>query len=120
MSRDPHDPFRLLDPPPGGAERLSRRFDERAPRRPGALPVLAVTATLLAVAVLVAWLAPGRNAEDPPVESTTEVLDAPQFDRLLGRPFQAQLSVTLNERAASVQRIETPNDNIRIYRVAAP
>ena len=125
MSTD--DMFAQLEPPPGGAERFARRLDEAAAharhvderRRKLAVAGAAAAAILLVVALAV-LRAPG-DAPPPPVADsvpTPEIYDSPAFDRLLGRPLQAeQLTATVNEEAKAVTELESQNPNVRIYRI---
>ena len=118
MSTDRHGLFKQLDPPPGGAEQLRKRLDAAgrespAPRWPRAA---AISAAVLIVAAAVGLLLDaGPDAEHEP-EHTASLYDAPQFDRLLGRPLEhAAPSVTLNDRTAKVEEIGSASENVRIY-----
>jgi len=51
-------------------------------------------------------------------ERTAAIYNAPEFDRLLGRPPQpTALTVMRNEQAATVVEIQTANERVRIYRI---
>ncbi|HJR70489.1 MAG TPA: hypothetical protein VKA43_10650 [Gammaproteobacteria bacterium] len=122
MNDERHGLFTELTPPPGGAERFAKRLDETAqsadaPRRRGfAFAAAACAAAALVLAVML-LREPGDSAS-PPVAAATEIYDAPEFDRLLGRPSQpAEFTVTLGERTASVVEVETTNEKVRIYEI---
>jgi hypothetical protein len=60
------------------------------------------------------------NEVSPPLASApaVEIYDAPELDRLLGRPARSmELVVTVNAEAATVTEVATANDKVRIYRV---
>jgi hypothetical protein len=114
--------FRVLEPPPGGAERFARRLDEIAAERPSPR-ALALAAAVAGIALVAAILL-SRPPSDAPqllVRETTppvDVYNSPEFDRLLGRPRQpAELMVTVNTRPATVTELETTNQKIRIYQI---
>ena len=63
---------------------------------------------------------PNDSASSPVADSerAAAIYDAPEFDRLLGRPPRpTELTVTLNEQAASVAESEMANEKVRIYRI---
>jgi hypothetical protein len=114
--------FRQLEPPRGGAERFVRRLDEAAasPARARWLPLaLAGAASAAAVALVVAVVLlrePGDAAL--PVADASEIYESPEFDRLLGRPLQAeQLTAVVNKQTASVTELESQNEKVRIYQI---
>lgn len=114
--------FKQLEPPPGGAERFARRLDEAAagaPRwRPFALAGAAAAALVVAVAVVLLREPSGTVAPVADSPSTPEIYNSPAFDRLLGRPFQAEeLTATRNEQTASVTELESHNEKVRIYQL---
>jgi hypothetical protein len=72
------------------------------------------------VATVILLREPNDSASLPVADSqlTADIYDAPEFDRLLGRPRQtAEVTVTLNEQTASVAEIETANEKVRIYQI---
>ena len=119
--------FGKLEPPRGGAERFARRLDEAAAHarvvdarwRRFALAGTVAAAVLLVVAVTV--LRSPSDAPQPPLADSVplpQIYDSPAFDRLLGRPLQAeQLTATVNQQAAAVTELESQNPNVRIYRI---
>lgn len=122
MSNERHGLFAELEPPPGGAERFAQRLDETAPAADGprwrglALAGAACAAAALVVAVVL-LREPGDSAS-PGVAAAPEIYNAPEFDRLLGRPSQpAEFTVMLGERTASVVEVETANEKVRIYEI---
>jgi hypothetical protein len=121
------DLFEQLELPPGGAERFAQRLDEAGAharhvelrRRKFALAGAAAAAILLVVAFAV--LRAPSDAPPPSVAGSVpvpEIYDSPAFDRLLGRPLQAeQLTATVNEEAKAVTELESQNPTVRIYRI---
>jgi len=116
--------FKQLEPPPGGAERFARRLDEIAAERPSPRArVLAIAAAVAGVAVVTAVLLLRHPGDAPPVTIANErpavdVYNAPELDRLLGRPSQpAELMVMVNMETASVTPIQTSNEKVRIYQI---
>jgi hypothetical protein len=122
MNNERHGLFAELTPPPGGAERFAQRLDETAPaadgpRWRGFALAGAVGAAVALVVAVVLLRQPGDSAS-PPVAAAPEIYDAPEFDRLLGRPAQpTEFTVRLDERAASIVEVETTNEKIRIYEI---
>jgi hypothetical protein len=115
--------FKELEPPPGGAGAFARRLDEIAAERPAPrVRVLSAAAAIAALAVVTAVLlhqpdegAPARVADAPPA---VDIYNAPELDRLLGRPSPpAELMVTVNMETANVTEIETTNEKVRIYQI---
>jgi hypothetical protein len=122
MNSERHGLFAELTPPPGGAERFAQRLDETAPAADGprwrglALAGAAFAAVALLVAIVL--LREPGDSTSPPVAAAPEIYNAPEFDRLLGRPSQpAEFTVTLGERTASVVAVETTNEKVRIYEI---
>ena len=137
------DLFQQLEPPAGGAESLQRRLGERASAPMSALPSApwrlagAAAALLLFVLVLInsPWdtqeIAPGFEtalesdpdsaADSAPdaaldVASTVPILEASEFDRLLGREFEPyELTVRIGGQEASMIELASSNPKIRIY-----
>jgi hypothetical protein len=57
---------------------------------------------------------PRDAATDAPL--SVDVYNAPEFDRLLGRPAQAaELTATVNDQMVTVTEVATQNANVRIY-----
>jgi hypothetical protein len=107
--------FKPLEPPPGGVERFRERLDAAAERPRGPSWRLAVAAA--AAAVLVATLVFFVNA-DRNVGAENRVADAPEFDRLLGRPAAlAEPAVTLNDEMVTLAAVQSENPKIRIYQI---
>lgn len=118
MSDERQGLFAELTPPPGGAERLAERFDTDAPRRRGLALGGAGAAVAVAFVATVLMLRGPNDTESTAVAPAPDIYDAPEFDRLLGRPARpAELSVTLDERSAAVVEVETTNEKIRIYQL---
>lgn len=126
MTADVRDPFRELEPPPGGAERFGRRLAHAArPARRGPgmrsapAAALAVAGTLAVAVAMLAWLVDApREGGAPAVPTVRDVYEARAFDRLLGRSHDGPgLAVTIDDEAASVAEVESANDKIRIYQL---
>ena len=119
MNNERHGLFADLTPPPGGAERFAKRLDEtahaEAPRwRRFAFAGAACAAVALVVAVVL--LREPSDSASSTVAAAPVIYDAPEFDRLLGRPSRpTELMVTRNAQAAVVAQVETTNEKIRIY-----
>jgi hypothetical protein len=122
MNSERHGLFADLDPPPGGVGRFAQRLHgaaqaAEAPRRRGfAFAAAACAAVALVVAVVL--LRELGDSASPPVTAAPEIYDAPEFDRLLGRPAQpTEFTVRLDERTASIVEVETTNEKVRIYEI---
>jgi hypothetical protein len=106
--------FAILEPPPGGAARMRERLLGDAPgvaRWPAA-----AVAGLASVAVLCALLVyvPAQRGE----RADTALLEAPEFDRLLGRiPAVSPLSVDVNEQMVRAEPVQSSDPLVRIYRL---
>lgn len=114
--------FAELEPPRGGAERFTKRLDDTAlaadvPRWRGLALAGAVCAAVALMVSVVLMRGPSDSASSP-VAAAPDIYDAPEFDRLLGRPAQpTAFAVTVDERTASVVEVETMNERIRIYEI---
>jgi hypothetical protein len=123
------NPFRQLEPPPGGAERFAQRLDDAAAAaaaapagapswRPFAVAGAAAAAAALVVAVVLLREPRGPMAPVADSPPAPEIYNSPAFDRLLGRPLQAEeLTAVVNKQAASVTELESHNEKVRIYQV---
>jgi hypothetical protein len=116
--------FKELDPPPGGAERFARRLDEIAAERPlSRTRLLAMVASVAAVALVTALLLLQPASDAPPASVANapppvDVYNAPELDRLLGRAAApAELLVTVNMETVAITEIETTNKRVRIYQI---
>jgi hypothetical protein len=140
-------PFRLLEPPPGGPERLRPRLASSAESRAPtylrlAAGVSAVVLVLVGIVVLSSDPTGSRRggadsarpdseaAADSPVRGPAgadvsapatdgpSLATAPAFDRLLGRPLQpSRPTVTLDDRTARLAEVESTNANVRIFEI---
>lgn len=117
MNLDERDLFTELEPPPGGVERFRRRLEENgepAPVRQRAFAIAGLVASVIALSLIVAVTRHGE-APEPRVARLHE---APEFDRLLGRPMdRAAFSVSINGESPSVTEIPSTHAKIRIYEV---
>lgn len=107
--------FELLEPPPGGVERMRARFAEPAQARVGfAVPAFGVAAVAV-LAVLVALL---PHPDAPPAVVANSLLAAPELDRLLGRQSApVPLSVERGDQRVQVEELPSSDPQVRIYRV---
>jgi len=107
--------FDLLEPPPGGVERMRARLAE--PQRSRAsFGLLALgAATVLALAAVLAY----RPAA-PPRSSVADnvMVAAPELDRLLGRDTPpVPLTVKHDDQPAQIEELPSSDPQVRIYRV---
>jgi hypothetical protein len=116
--------FKELDPPPRGAERFARRLDEIAAERPSSrMRLLAMAASVAAVALVTTVLLLQPASDVPPASIANapppvDVYNAPELDRLLGRAAApAELMVTVNMATVATTEIETTNERVRIYQI---
>lgn len=122
MDADRHGLFRPLEPPPGGAERFRQRLDAGGARGLALQWRVALAASAALVLVVPAILLfvhrePARDARRPST-SAAAIYDAPQFDRLLGRPVErSEPLVTINEQAATLAEVRSENAKVRIYTI---
>jgi hypothetical protein len=111
--RSDHE-LELLEPPPGGAERFRQRLAASASAAPRYGPM---TAGLAALALLVAlfYFGPLRERTEPPATASS-IIDAPEFDRLLGRESQPlPLLVERNDEPLTVAELRSTDPKVRIY-----
>ena len=114
MQTGPESPFELLEPPPGGVERMRARLAEPSRVRHGigfvasSVGVLAVLIALLAIFSIETH---GPSADNP-------MLAAPELDRLLGREIRP-LPLTIERDGQVLQTEELPSSDpqVRIYDV---
>jgi hypothetical protein len=107
--------FEVLEPPPGGADRMRARLAEQQVRVVGFRLAAFGVAALLALAALLVYL--------PSVLSNSGLADnaiaaSPELDRLLGRESQP-MPLTVERDGQRVQTEELPSSDpkVRIYRV---
>jgi hypothetical protein len=115
MQTEPESLFELLDPPPGGVERMRARFAEPARLRHGFGLAASGVASLAALVALLAVLSSemrGRSAGDD------AILAAPELDRLLGREGRPMpLTVESDGRLLQTEELPSSDPLVRIYRV---
>lgn len=107
--------FELLEPPPGGVERMRARFEGPVHRRVGfGVPAFGVAAVVVLAALMVRLSsAPEHTAV---VDNT--ILAAPELDRLLGRESApVPLSVERGDQRVQVEELPSSDPQVRIYRV---
>jgi len=113
MQNDPESPFELLEPPPGGVERMRARFAAPEPSRGGfgvAVAGVAALAVLVGLLALVGSDRLGRDADNA-------ILAAPELDRLLGRAAQPMpLTVERDGQRQQIEELPSSDPRVRIYR----
>jgi len=114
MQTEPESPFEMLEPPPGGVERMRARLAEPPHARQG---VGFVAASIAMAAVLLALLAVVTvELRGPPADNP--MLAAPELDRLLGRETRAvPLTVERDGRALRIEELPSSDPSVRIYSV---
>ena len=112
MQSDPESPFELLEPPPGGVDRMRARLATPEPARGLGLAGAGVGA----LAVLVALLAVVSNQRHGS-DADNAILAAPELDRLLGRETQpVPLTVERDGQRQQVEQLPSSDPRVRIYR----
>jgi Mrp family chromosome partitioning ATPase len=115
MQTEPESLFELLEPPPGGVERMRARFAEPWRARRGVVFAASGIAGLAALVALLAILSSemgGRTTAD------NALLAAPELDRLLGRESRpVPLTVERDGQAVQTEELPSSDARIRIYRV---
>jgi hypothetical protein len=115
MQSDPESPFRMLEPPPGGVERMRARFaaPERVYRGFGVAGAgVAALAALVVLLAVVSSERPGRDAGD------SSLLASPELDRLLGREARPPpLSVERDGQPVQMEQLPSADPQVRIYRM---
>ena len=120
MRIDRRELFRQLEPPPGGVERM------RARAMPSGMHVsrfqwraVACAMVALVAIILVVGRGPRGVSTDGVISAgntSAGIAVAPQFDRLLGRtPAPVDLTVTQNDQAVALTRVEGSNPKVRMY-----
>ena len=57
----------------------------------------------------------------PSAAPTVDVYNAPELDRLLGRPLRTtELTVIVGDETLPVTRLDTANQKVRLYRIDEP
>ena len=107
--------FELLEPPPGGVERMRARLAEPArPRVRFGVPAFGVAAVVVLVALIVRL--PSAPEHAAVVDNT--ILAAPELDRLLGRQSApVPLSVDRDDQRVQIEELPSSDPQVRIYRV---
>jgi hypothetical protein len=114
MQTGPESPFELLDPPPGGVERMRARLADPSRVRHGigfAASSVGVLAALIALLAIFSIETHGPAADNP-------MLAAPELDRLLGREARTiPLTVERDGRALQIEELPSSDPRVRIYNV---
>ena len=107
--------FELLEPPPGGVERMRARFAEAEVRSAGFGLAGFSVAALLAIAALVVYQPPGSSS---PGLVDNAIAASPELDRLLGRQSApVPLTVKRDDGPAQIEELPSSDPQVRIYRV---
>jgi hypothetical protein len=109
-------PFPDIEPPAGGTARFQMRLanpGDSSRVAVGRWVAAAGVVAVLAIAVVAVLRPP--DAVEP---QTVIVFDAPEFDRLLGRPIpQVETTVTIDDEPVTLSTIPVKTPGIRIYEV---
>jgi hypothetical protein len=115
MRTEPESPFDLLEPPPGGVERMRARFAEPPRARRG---IVLAASGVAALAALVAVLVVLSSEKSSRTTADNAMLAAPELDRLLGRESRpVPLSVERDGQPVQTEQLPSSDPRIRIYRV---
>jgi hypothetical protein len=116
MQTEPESLFELLEPPPGGVERMRARFAEPSRGRQGVWLVASGVATVAAAVALLAVLSTEMRNRDV---ADNAMLAAPELDRLLGRQATRPTPLTVERDGQPLRTEELPSSDprVRIYRV---
>ena len=113
MQSNPESPFELLEPPPGGVERMRARFAAPEPLRGGLGVAGAGVAAVAMLVALLAIMSIGRHSGD----ADNAILAAPELDRLLGREAPpVPLTVERDGQRQRVEQLPSSDPRVRIYR----
>jgi hypothetical protein len=125
MSPDHSELFRALEPPAGGRERFRQRLARHAAHtnaysRRWVFAGSTITAIAVSAVLLFGILEPAvtPDAPDPPDALVASVIQAPEFDRLLGRSSApTDLRVAIDDKPVPVSELASTNAKIRIYEI---
>lgn len=113
MQNDPESPFEMLEPPPGGVERMRARLAAPEPVQGGFGIAAAGVAALVVLVALLALVASERHSRD----ADNAILAAPELDRLLGREAPpVPLTVERDGRPQQTEELPSSDPRVRIYR----
>jgi len=116
MNHEDRIPFPDIEPPAGGTERFRMQLENPGDVPRGTIGRWAAAGgivAVLAIAVIVV-LAP-RDMVEPEV---AVVFDAPELDRLLGRPIkQVETTAMIDDEPVALSAIPVKTPGIRIYEV---
>jgi len=114
MQTGPESPFELLEPPPGGVERMRARLAAPLPVRHRigfAVTSVGVVAGLVALVAIFSIEMHGPVADNP-------MLVAPELDRLLGREIRAvPLTIERDGQVLQTEELPSSDPRVRIYNV---
>lgn len=114
MQTEPESPFELLEPPPGGVERMRARLADPSRVRQGigfAASSVGVLAVLIALFAIFSIETHGPAADNP-------ILAAPELDRLLGREARTiPLTIERDGQVLQTEELPSSDPSVRIYNV---
>ncbi len=118
MSHLEPDPFIILDPPPGGLERLRARLDRRTRRRRMALGTL--TLSLAAAAVLLLLLPRAVAPADVDTDPVARLLQGVEHPALTawGHAPTPTEGITILAGATDATRVETRRRSVVMYELS--
>jgi hypothetical protein len=116
MQTEPESLFELLEPPPGGIERMRARVAEASLARRGVGLVASSVVAIAAIVALLAALSIEVRHRDVPDNA---LLASPELDRLLGREGTRPVPLTVERDGQPLRTEELPSSDprVRIYRV---
>jgi hypothetical protein len=107
--------FELLDPPPGGVERMRARLAAPEVRAAGFGVAAFGVAVLVVLAALLVYQPPRSSSSGP---ADNAIASSPELDRLLGRePVPAPRTVKRDDEPARIEELPSSDPHVRIYRV---
>jgi hypothetical protein len=114
MQSDPESLFEMLEPPPGGIERMRARLAARKSARGGFAVVGAGVVALAVLVALGALVFDDRLSRDA---GDNAILASPELDRLLGRESRpVPLTVERDGQAVQIEQLPSSDPRVRIYR----
>ena len=113
---DEREIFKQLEPPEGGAERFIQRLEQEARR--SSVSMLRPTVVIVGFALVAITVYALLRIPEPAPPRLTDIYDAPEFDRLVGRPSDSlELRVRRNAQEMTLVELETSDPRVRIYKL---
>lgn len=119
MSHLEPDPFIILDPPPGGLERLRARLDRRTRRRRMALGTvtLCLAAAAVSLLTLLPPVAPPTDLDTDPVTRLLHDVEHPALTAWGHAPTPTE-GITILAGATDATRVETRRRSVVMYELS--